>query len=635
MTSIRAFAVIIISWVFFGQAYGQPQLQWDLKKDRSLLTKARQLLGETNLPSELTMLYYKVDLDVGDEFVKSHVQKIWYFPTPESVEGQGTEVIPFNQHRESVRVLAAASVDIQGVAQSFDPQTIQVVDSDRYNSFSDTKEAVIAIPGLKRGSASVLEYEVILDRSKLEMDWFDIYYPQITYPAEHFELNMAWNTTRSPMQWRLSSSHIQCSESEKQLSCVGKKIPAAKNDEGIIWRDVLGQLTLGGLDQWNDVIAKSRDAFKQAASDKSGLNELMNELLEGAQTQHEKIRRIHAFVSRDIRYISFSKHGNTITPHTISSVISNRYGDCKDKSALLVEMLKWAEVDAYPVLVSTQRESEERLSLPSMGYFNHMIACFDYQGRNYCLDATNTDTDWRVTPAWIQGKVSLPLIDHSAPKGLKRNGYRWQFDVDTHVEFTDAGGITEKQSRTYLGEYAGHMRSIFSGKTVEKRDETATQHYQDVVAESAHPTFGFSGVDDLNPRFQIYSETDFEPFFSTEADLSYYEYDSWLYDELDAVELDTRHYDTHFSGVKLSSRYTFEIGNRWVINDAGAELDLKHKFGRMKRKVIRSGAERLIYKTEIIIPEQEVAQADIEDFNRFLAILQRESTIYFAGRLSR
>lgn len=612
-------------------AFAQSHIEWQLTRDNELVSHARSLLQQAALPHELTQLLYRVDLDISDNDVRQKVQIIWYYPSPESVERNGTEVIAFNQRNDLVRVLTLSSVDSNGQVQPFDPSSVQYVDSDRYNSFTDTKEAVLVIPGLKRGSVSVLEYEIVTDKTGLEADWFDIYYPQNRYPRQQFELNVRWDVKNQPMQWNSSSTHVQCNESDNRLRCTGAAIPSAQEDKGVVWRDVLGQITLGGQAQWHDVITQARRAFKQASEDQSGSDEILSDLLQGAVSKEDQIRRIHEFVSREIRYMSFSKQGNTITPHSIASVINNRYGDCKDKSALLVDLLGKVNIDAHPVLVATQRERKEHLVVPSMGYFDHMVVCLNYQKTPYCLDATDTETHWKKTPSWIQGKVALPLLDNASPKNVKRSLYRWQFNVDTHIDFDDEGGQIERQSRTYMGEYAGFMRGLLGGKTHEKQKEVATQQYQDIVSSSATPVFTLSGVEGLSPQVSVFSETEYEPFVDPDKALSAYDYDSWLRYELRESRLEGRHYDTHFPGIKLHSQIAIDVKDIWVLKNVGAELNLSHRFGRMTRRIVRPGSGRVIYTTDLVIPEQAIPKEKIEAFNRFLSVLSEQTTIRYGG----
>ena len=58
-------------------------------------------------------------------------------------------------------------------------------------------------------------------------------------------------------------------------------------------------------------------------------------LVAGATTPDEKLDRIYSFVSMQIRYIGVDFGVGRYQPHTADQVLTNGYGDCKDKHTLL------------------------------------------------------------------------------------------------------------------------------------------------------------------------------------------------------------------------------------------------------------------------------------------------------------
>ncbi|MCV3263074.1 hypothetical protein OGZ01_09870 [Vibrio harveyi] len=168
-------------------------------------------------------------------------------------------------------------------------------------------------------------------------------------------------------------------------------------------------------------------------------------------TRDEKIKRILSFVSRDIRYVSRSKFGHAMTPHDLAETIENRLGDCKDKSVLLLGLLNKLGLDAELVLVATKQIKTEGVLLPTMTAFNHVVVCFEYGEQRYCVDPTDTQTNWQYTPEWIQSKVSLPLTQDAQLGQMQQSRYRWKMNTDTVILFDDLGGQKEVQERVYVG----------------------------------------------------------------------------------------------------------------------------------------------------------------------------------------
>ena len=69
---------------------------------------------------------------------------------------------------------------------------------------------------------------------------------------------------------------------------------------------------------------------------------------------------IARFVGQEIRYNSwpFGTHG--YEPFSAATIFERRFGDCKDKSILMRQMLKEIGVEAVPVLINAECGARER-----------------------------------------------------------------------------------------------------------------------------------------------------------------------------------------------------------------------------------------------------------------------------------
>jgi len=84
-----------------------------------------------------------------------------------------------------------------------------------------------------------------------------------------------------------------------------------------------------------------------------------------------KIRALTEYMQRQIRYVAIEIGIGGFQPHSAADVFNNQYGDCKDKATLLSVMLHEIGIDAYYVIVDTDR-GVVRPDFPSM-HFNHVI----------------------------------------------------------------------------------------------------------------------------------------------------------------------------------------------------------------------------------------------------------------------
>ncbi|MGW8180352.1 MAG: hypothetical protein ACWGQW_16570, partial [bacterium] len=129
------------------------------------------------------------------------------------------------------------------------------------------------------------------------------------------------------------------------------------------------------------------------------------------------LRTLSEFVRNNIRYVAIEIGVGGYRPHSATKTFQRRFGDCKDKVTLLKSMLLASKREAYPVLISAQREKivEE---LPSPLFFDHLIAAVPLKqeekvgpavldhpelGKLLFLDVTDRQTPFGELPSLLQG----------------------------------------------------------------------------------------------------------------------------------------------------------------------------------------------------------------------------------------
>jgi len=109
-------------------------------------------------------------------------------------------------------------------------------------------------------------------------------------------------------------------------------------------------------------------------------------LTKGLTTNQEKLRAIFNDVALHIHYVGLEFGIGRYQPHPADDVLSNQYGDCKDKHTLLAALLKAAGIEAWPVLISSSRELDP--ATPSPAQFDHVITLVPLDGKLLWMDST-------------------------------------------------------------------------------------------------------------------------------------------------------------------------------------------------------------------------------------------------------
>jgi len=136
-------------------------------------------------------------------------------------------------------------------------------------------------------------------------------------------------------------------------------------------------------------------------------------LTQGATTRDEKLRRIFDFVAQRIRYMGITAEDEApgYEPHDVSLTFANRYGVCRDKAALLVAMLRMADIPAYPVLIHAGVKKDVEVPQP---FFNHAIVAAERADagelglaeRYILMDPTDEKTR-DLLPAYLRNRSFL------------------------------------------------------------------------------------------------------------------------------------------------------------------------------------------------------------------------------------
>jgi hypothetical protein len=94
------------------------------------------------------------------------------------------------------------------------------------------------------------------------------------------------------------------------------------------------------------------------------------------------------FVQDDIRYMGIEMGEYSHRPNTPDKILSQRFGDCKDKALLLATLLNADSIPANIAYLSTYNKEHVEDYLPMPGIFNHAIVYTELKGKPHWIDAT-------------------------------------------------------------------------------------------------------------------------------------------------------------------------------------------------------------------------------------------------------
>ncbi len=135
---------------------------------------------------------------------------------------------------------------------------------------------------------------------------------------------------------------------------------------------------------------------------------------EAAANRMERIQRIVSRLHKEIRYTGIEFGQASIQPQTAAEILKRHYGDCKDKAAMLVAMLRADGIAANMALLDTGPGVDLTPELPGMNQFDHAIVYLPADGKGSAplwIDATAEYTQVGVLPVMDEGRLALIIAD--------------------------------------------------------------------------------------------------------------------------------------------------------------------------------------------------------------------------------
>ncbi|MFZ0980451.1 MAG: DUF3857 domain-containing protein [Candidatus Acidiferrales bacterium] len=335
------------------------------------------------------------------------------------VQQWGLIELPFQSANQTVDVDYVRVRKPDGSLVITPPDNIQDLDAEITRSapfYSDLRVKHIAVKGLSAGD--VLEFQVHWISTKplvAGQFWFDYNFIregivldeslEISVPSDRAvkvkgpqaTQKVAEASGRRVYTW--TSSHLD-SKPEK------KKGRAAL--DAALGLNPAPDVQVSSFKSWDEVADWYWNLQKDRLEPSLAVRAKAADLTKGMTDDSAKLHAIYDFVSTHYRYIGIAFGIGRYQPHSADDVLSNNYGDCKDKYTLLASLLQAVGIQAYPVLISsTQRLDPD---IPSPAQFDHLIGYVPQGKSAVWLDTTPEITPFALLLQPLRDKPALVIF---------------------------------------------------------------------------------------------------------------------------------------------------------------------------------------------------------------------------------
>ena len=258
-------------------------------------------------------------------------------------------------------------------------------------------------------------------------------------------------------------------------------IPALHLEDRVpAWYEPFDNIAVSEFSTWKDVNDWALALFPSSVTLSAPVKEKVAEIKKAYTVVEDQALAALRFVQDEVRYLGMEMGEGSHRPNNPNKVFAQRFGDCKDKSYLLVTLLRAMNMEAYPVLINTDFKKALFHWLPAAIAFDHVAVQLKLNGVTYWFDPTINYQRGSLK------QVSFP--DYQC--GLVVSPQTTEL---TNIPVQDNGKVTVKEkfvikdryapvrfmvTTKYTGSEADNVRSDFHSNSMHEMKKTFESFYK-------------------------------------------------------------------------------------------------------------------------------------------------------------
>ena len=578
----------------------------------------------------------KITFDNDGNFTRVQTSRV-RVQTDAGVKEWGLLSFPFQSATQTVEIDYVRVRKADGSTLTTPPDNIQDLDSEITRSapfYSDLREKHVAVKGL--GKDDILEYEAQWHTTKPLIPgqfWFQYSFHHegivlderlaIKVPGERaIKVNGPQATQTITTE---AGSRIYAWTYSKLQNTKDTETDQKKQTETALGRLPPPDVQISSFQSWEEVGRWYWNLQKDRTEPTAAIRAKAAELTKGMTDDAAKLRALYSFVSTQYRYIGIAFGIGRYQPHAADDVLTNNYGDCKDKHTLLASLFQASGIALYSALINSGWKLDP--GVPSPAQFDHIIGYLPQSKDALWLDTTPEVapfgylvTRLRDKQALVMsGEKSIQLVTTPADPPFPSTQ---AFKIDGKL--SDDGTFEAKVEDTTRGDGELLIRAAFR--------QVPQPQWKDLVQQISYG-LGYSGtVSDVSASTP---EAIGEPFHF-----------SYSYNRKDYPDWKSDHHVTvpglpfFMPPVRDDANYPIWLGPALeTVSDSKFELpkgykpqlpsnvDLKYDFAEYHASYSQDKSV-LIAKRRLLIKLHEVSVAEFDDYRSFLKNLQNDVNRY-------
>jgi len=571
--------------------------------------------------------YYLVEEQANAGDIKQAFYRYAYSPTDSSGLNDYSDVsIYFNPAYETLTIHKVSVIrngqTIYQLRQE-DIQLLNAEDDKDSNIYSGEYQALIQLKNVQIGdlidySYSIIGINPVFDGHFDYSNWLawgidvDEVHILVTAPSDnHIRFNV----------YGMDNSIVDVSTHHNQqyFQIRLTDIPALPDEDKVPgWQYTAPYVEFSDYQSWHDVARWADKLFKLDSLNSTAYSAYISELKQLPVEQ--ALNNAINFVQNDVRYLGLELGVNSHKPHHPAEVFENRFGDCKDKSFLLVDLLKAIGVEANVALVSTRRKRALDQRLPGHYAFNHAITKIKWRDQDYWIDPTVTHQGSKIENkhqfnyerALVVSADSKALIDATPIQNIQT-----RVDViETIIAPDYFSPVYWRVKTTFSGEEAEYMRYKLATSGIQKLEKQYINYYAKTYPK-IKPIQKLKAIDNLEANTIVFEERYLVPGYWSLTEDKSAEFKltaNYVSQYLTQPETIIRQHPLSIGEpVHSSHKVTIQFPEDIDFSQSSSENVINNEYLLFKSK-IEYDRRRLTFINELNIKQSFVPAADVADY---------------------
>jgi transglutaminase-like putative cysteine protease len=315
----------------------------------------------------------------GSLLSESHIQQIWRINTAAGAKAFSTRILMYAAMSEKLCLLHARVLRLKGRETKALVSADRPVEERASAMYFDSRTRELRFPHLAAGDLVEIEYRLLPVQS---VNPWAGYYARMESFRDGFPTRLRRRVLISPaslpvyaVEHDIVPAEMHTRKDETTRIWEMHDLPALASEALSPGASSLGPYlhlsTIGSLEEFG---VWYRTLLEPALELDPKLRERAEKIRHENPTIEGRVEAVYQSVQRDTRYMAFEFGVHSYQPYPLATIERRGFGDCKDKAALMVALLRGAGVEAEFAMVRTRSAGKVASGAYSVQLFNHALA---------------------------------------------------------------------------------------------------------------------------------------------------------------------------------------------------------------------------------------------------------------------